>query len=433
MSMDVVIAGAGMGGLSASIAMGLKGQQTTLLERREVFGEVGAGIQLGPNSTRLLQSWGLSKALETYAAWPSHIEVFRFDQQNALARLSLGESFKARYGAPYATIHRADLQAILYERMQAIGQTHLCMGASLRDLKSTEQSVQIQVQMQDKMQEKIQDQDSGSSKMRLSFDRESSTPQNLQAKALIGADGVSSDVRRLHWPLRHIHATPHLAYRTTIAQKLLPLKLRQSCVQVHCGPQMHWVHYPIRCGEWLNIVALIEAPIDDAHLQDTLQTPLQQTWLEHIPLELSRQHFRLALRGAHSDLQDLFRAVGEWSPWRLFDANPLQGAHQMAKGRVALLGDAAHPMLPFLAQGAGMSIEDAALLAQHWSHVEQDETLRLERYAQSRWLRNAQVQKRAKLNASVFHARGMLSGLRNLGLSLFGERLLDMPWLYGYR
>ena len=173
MSMDVVIAGAGMGGLSASIAMGLKGQQTTLLERREVFGEVGAGIQLGPNSTRLLQSWGLSKALETYAAWPSHIEVFRFDQQNALARLSLGESFKARYGAPYATIHRADLQAILYERMQAIGQTHLCMGASLRDLKSTEQSVQIQVQMQDKMQDKMHDQDSGSSKMRLLLEPES--------------------------------------------------------------------------------------------------------------------------------------------------------------------------------------------------------------------------------------------------------------------
>jgi len=425
MGMDVVIAGAGMGGLSASIAMGLKGQQTTLLERRGVFGEVGAGIQLGPNSTRLLQSWGLSKALESYAAWPSHIEVFRFDQQNALARLSLGESFKARYGAPYATIHRADLQASLCKRLHAIGQTNLRMGASLRDFKSSEQSVQIEIE--------VQGQDLGLGRTRISAEKEASTIESLQANVLIGADGVSSDVRRLHWPLRHIHATPHLAYRATIAQNLLPLMLRQSCVQVYCGPQMHWVHYPIRCGEWLNIVALIEAPLDDAHIKDTLQTPLQQTWLEQIPLELSHQHFRRALKGAQNDLQDLFRAVGEWSPWRLFDANPLRGAHQMSKGRVALLGDAAHPMLPFLAQGAGMSFEDADVLAQNWSQVDQDETLRLERYAQSRWLRNAQVQRRARLNASVFHARGMLSGLRNLGLSLFGERLLDMPWLYGYR
>ncbi len=425
MSMDVVIAGAGMGGLSASIALGLKGQQTTLLEKRTSFGEVGAGLQLGPNATRILQRFGLSKALERYAAWPSHIEVFRFDQEKALAKLSLGEAFQARYGAPYATLHRADFQAILHERMLSIGQTDLRMGTALLDCKSSDQEVQLHIE--------AKTQEVEASNKETFAPSSSSKPQSLSAKVLIGADGVSSDVRRLHWPHRHIYATRHLAYRATLAQKLLPLRLRQSCVRVYMGPQMHWVQYPIRCGEWLNMVVLMEVPFDATHSKDTVQTPLQQTWHEQVPLELSHWHFSQALKGASPDLQDLFRAAGEWSPWRLFDTNPLIGAHQLAQGRLALLGDAGHAMLPFLAQGAGMSIEDADALANAWAHEEQAVTLRLENYAQSRWRRNARVQKRAQTNASVFHAKGAFAGVRDLGLSLLGERLLDMPWLYGHR
>jgi salicylate hydroxylase len=181
------------------------------------------------------------------------------------------------------------------------------------------------------------------------------------------------------------------------------------------------------------MVVLMEVPFDATHSNDTVQTPLQQTWHEQVPFELSHWHFSQALMGASPDLHDLFRAVGEWSPWRLFDTNPLKGAHELARGRLALLGDAGHAMLPFLAQGAGMSIEDADALANAWSHEEQAVTLRLENYAQSRWRRNARVQRRAQTNASVFHAKGAFAGVRDLGLSLLGERLLDMPWLYGHR
>jgi salicylate hydroxylase len=180
-------------------------------------------------------------------------------------------------------------------------------------------------------------------------------------------------------------------------------------------------------------VALMEAPFDAEHASDALQTPLQQVWTEKVSLDARREHFRLALKGASSDLQELFKAVGEWSAWRLFDANPLSSADQMVQGRVALLGDAAHPMLPFLAQGAGMSIEDAERLAKAWSNQDQSPVQRLQTYGQNRWLRNARVQRRARSNATVFHATGMMAGLRDLGLAVLGERLLDMPWLYGYR
>jgi len=431
LSQEMVIAGAGMGGLSTSIAMGLEGFSTTLIERRNVFAELGAGIQLGPNSTRILDRWGLMQSLETYAAWPKQIEVFRFDQTSALAKLDLGPNFKSRYGAPYVTIHRADFQASLYKRMLAIGQTDFRMGSTLVHLNNQNDGVGIELRTQLLPAEQSP---LCSIALRTTTEEPGTTKTtHLFATALIGADGVSSEVRRLQWPHRRINATPHLAYRATVPQKLLPLKLRQDGVRVFLGPQMHCVLYPVRCGEWLNIVALMEAPFDAEHASDALQTPLQQVWTEKVSLDARREHFRLALKGASSDLQELFKAVGEWSAWRLFDANPLSSADQMVQGRVALLGDAAHPMLPFLAQGAGMSIEDAERLTKAWSNQDQSPVQRLQTYGQNRWLRNARVQRRARSNATVFHATGMMAGLRDLGLAVLGERLLDMPWLYGYR
>ncbi len=431
MSQGMVIAGAGMGGLSASIAMGLEGFSSTLLERRDAFAELGAGIQLGPNSTRILKQWGLMPDLEAYAAWPKQIEVFRFDQSSVLAKLDLGAHFKDRYGAPYVTIHRADLQSSLFKRMLAIGQTDLRMGSTLVDLENQHNGVDIEVRTQPLSL--AQNPPDLSAAQTMKGDLDCSQTTRLHASVLIGADGVSSEVRRLQWPHRRINATPHLAYRATVPQKLLPLKLRQHGVRVFLGPQMHCVQYPIRGGEWLNIVALMEAPFDADHANNSMRSSLQHAWTEKVSLDARREHFRLALKGASAELQDLFKAVDEWSAWRLFDANPLSSADQMVQGRVALLGDAAHPMLPFLAQGAGMSIEDADRLAKAWSSQDLSPVERLKTYGNARWLRNARVQRRAKANAAVFHASGVKAVLRDLGLAVLGERLLDMPWLYGYR
>jgi len=404
----MVIAGAGMGGLSAGIAMGLMGQEALLVEKRDAFVELGAGIQLGPNATRILERWGMMKSLETHAARPERVEVFRWDRDHALAQLELGAHFRSRYGAPYLTIHRADLQVSLLERLQAIGQTELRLGTTLTHLSDLGDGVELVLGAQ-------------------------KSTSHVKAQALIGADGVSSQVRRLHWPAQHLHATPHLAYRATIAQNRLPLKWRQNSVRVFMGPQMHWVQYPIRSGEWLNIVALIEAPFDPNHRSAGLEEPLHQTWHEEVPLERRTEHFRGALKGANAQLLELFDAVEAWSAWRLFDADPVRGPEHMALGHLALLGDAAHPMLPFLAQGAGMSIEDAQALAKAWSQPMLSVPRRLEAYGQDRWRRNARVQSKARANARIFHASGVLAGLRDWGLRQMGEKLLDMPWLYGHQ
>jgi salicylate hydroxylase len=139
----------------------------------------------------------------------------------------------------------------------------------------------------------------------------------------------------------------------------------------------------------------------------------------------------MALRGSCSRLQDLVRMVEHWRAWALFDRDPLQSPGDMARGRVALLGDAAHPMLPYLAQGAGMAIEDADSLAMHWQQTGMSVEQRLLAYAQARWRRVARVQARARRNAQLFHATGATAWLRDLGMQMGGSVVMDMPWLYG--
>ena len=134
-----------------------------------------------------------------------------------------------------------------------------------------------------------------------------------------------------------------------------------------------------------------------------------------------------------TELQDLINAAQGWRAWCLFDREPLQRASQMAQGRVALLGDAAHPMLPYLAQGAGMAIEDAACLAMHWQNKSLTVEQRLLNYAQSRWQRVSRVQQRARRNGNIFHAHGWFKIARDAAMKIGGARLMDLPWLYGHQ
>jgi salicylate hydroxylase len=186
------------------------------------------------------------------------------------------------------------------------------------------------------------------------------------------------------------------------------------------GPRLHLVHYPVRGGEWLNVVVLVEAT-------DAAQTP---GWDSQRSAAQTTEDLNLALQGCCSRLQDLVRMAEHWRAWALFDRPPLQSATDMAKGRVALLGDAAHPMLPYLAQGAGMAIEDADVLAQCWSQAGLSVEQRLQAYALGRWQRVARVQRKARRNAHIFHASGALAWARNAAMRVGGASLMDMPWLY---
>jgi salicylate hydroxylase len=196
----------------------------------------------------------------------------------------------------------------------------------------------------------------------------------------------------------------------------LPEKNRTQDVTVWVGARLHAVLYPVRGGDFLNLVVIVQGHPDAS----------MDGW-DHAA---NKQDLMQTLGPIHPELKEILEAVPAWRLWPLCDRPPLSGAHQMAKGRVALLGDAAHPMRPFLAQGAGMAIEDAAALAQCWARLELPLSPRWQHYAQMRWARNAKVQKRAIRNGNIFHMQGPMRWGRNVAMRLMGESLMDVPWLY---
>ncbi len=362
-----------------------------LFEKAPEFSEVGAGIQLGPNVTKVLHGWGLASALAEVAAFPGKLQVRSAVTGELLGELALGQTIETRYGAPYATVHRADLHGVL---LDAVNQTdtRLHTDRALQGFNQTPQAVSAQT----------------------------ADALDVEGDVLIGADGLWSAVRQQLLGDGAPRRTGHLAYRVLVRQATLPESLRSGNVTAWLGPRMHVVQYPVRCGEWLNVVALIEGEVAES----------ADPW-DH---QGNAADVAAATKGACGPLQELVSALEGWRVWPLCDRPPMQGAWQHALGRVALLGDAAHPMLPYLAQGAGMAIEDAAELG-HVLSVARDPAFdvptMLQRFALNRWQRNARVQAIAMRNAKVFHANGLLRWGRDLSMKLLGEKLLDMPWLYG--
>jgi salicylate hydroxylase len=214
--------------------------------------------------------------------------------------------------------------------------------------------------------------------------------------------------------------TGHLAYRALVPQHALPKALRTRHVTAWLGPRLHVVQYPVRRGELQNLVVIVQGPAPND--------------LENWDHAANGADLETALKGTCTALQQVVRGVvqagGGWRLWPLCDRPPVRGPNEMAQGVVALLGDAAHPMRPYLAQGAGMAIEDAAELQRALAMHDLDVPLRLRRYALNRWQRNARVQARSTRNGRIFHATGPVRWARDASLRLLGERLLDVPWLY---
>ncbi len=400
MSHKILIAGGGIAGMASALALTRAGCQTQVYERAQVFAEVGAGVQLGPNVTHVLQAWGLQTALQDVAAFPTQLQARSALSGDVLATLPLGADTQRRYGAPYVTIHRADLHQMLYGAAMAAGaQVH--SGAVVTALKSTAGHVEVQVSQAD------------------------GHTQHTADVAVV-ADGVWSQLRQQLLVEGSVQPAGHLAYRTLLRQADLPAHMRSQDVTVWMGPYAHVVHYPVRGGEWLNLVVLTEGQMPGVTADDL------QSWNAQQTPEQAEHDLKAALRGACVPLQALIGAAASWRAWPLCGRTPMQGAHQHVQGRVALLGDAAHPMLPYLAQGAGMAIEDAAVLAQQLA-VASNVPQALQAFAAQRWQRNAQVQRGAIRNGQVFHARGPMRWGRDLGLRLAGPMLMDQPWLYGHR
>ncbi len=381
----LLVVGGGIGGMAAALALARSGQPVRVIERASALTEVGAGVQLGPNVTRLLQAWGLGPALDAVACRPQQLQARDAASGRVLATRALGEAVLAQYGAPYVGIHRADLLDLLARAVQAAG-VPVQLGAALDSARDAGDAVHWQA-----------------------------GAAAGQAALLVGADGLWSRSRAL----LGLHDAPrfagHLAWRATVpadvAQACLPGALQQ--VTVWMGPRLHVVHYPVRGARLLNVVAIMAGPMpaDPQDWDGQAQAPA-----------LLRERLDPGLRA-------LLDGAPAWRLWALHDRTPLQSAAQMARGRVALLGDAAHPMRPYLAQGAGMAIEDAQALAQALQRHGSTPTA-LSAYAQARWARNARVQARALRQGQIYHAQGPVAWARNSAMRLAGARLMDLRWLY---
>ncbi|MDO5693181.1 MAG: FAD-dependent monooxygenase [Pseudomonadota bacterium] len=396
MTQQLLIAGGGIGGLAAALAVARTGWEVRLYERAAEFTEVGAGVQLGPNVTRILQGWGLEAELRDVAAFPDRLQVRNATSGAELGTLALGARTIERYGAPYVTIHRADLHRLLCKAASEQHGVHINLDHWVADLKDDGGVVTLNTV----------------------------AGQQIEGDALVGADGVWSRVRQQLLNDGPPRVPGHLAYRTMLNQSALPQALRTTQVTAWLGPRLHVVQYPVRRGEWMNVVAIVhgEPPAD------------AQGW-DH---GANHDDLQRALGDTCAPLRDLIVAVPEatvndhpWRLWALADRPPVQDAEQMARGLVALLGDAAHPMRPYLAQGAGMAIEDAAELARALAMDAVDVPTRLKRYALARWQRCARVQARSIRNGQIFHSTGLVRFGRDASIKLLGERILDVPWLYG--
>ncbi len=390
MPAHILVAGGGIGGLASALALTQRGHRVDVLEQAAAFEEIGAGVQLGPNVTRRLRTLQLLEAVADVAARPQALVVRRAHDGRAIARLPLGDAMQQRYGAPYLCVHRADLHACLLAAVRARGQGALSADARIAHVHSGDALVCVS----------------------------SADARAWEGDALVGADGLWSVVRRqVDTAATPPRVTGHTAWRALVAQTALPAALRSAQVDVWLGPRLHAVAYPVRGGTWLNVVVIAEsAPAGDA-----------RDWDQAGSLAALQQ----ATGRCGATLQALLDAMPAWRAWTLCDRTPLAAADGMARGRVALVGDAAHPMVPYLAQGAGMAIEDAVALADALGHGDAAEVPEaFHRYAAARWRRNAQVQKRARRNGEVFHARGPVRLGRDLAMRALGQSLLDQPWLY---
>jgi salicylate hydroxylase len=387
-TVQFLIAGAGIGGLGAALALAQMGTKVTVLEQSDVFGEVGAGVQISPNAYKVLCDWGLADALKQTANFPEKLQVRSTATNKLLGQLELGNQAKSRYGYPFATVHRADLHTMLLNAVRHQSNVELHSNAKVSHIVEANHQVTVKTE----------------------------AGETFVADALIGADGVRSRVRQHVLNDALPRSTGHTAWRALLPLADVPPELQQDQVTAWLAPDSHTIAYPVQQGKSLNLVYCVE---------NKAQIDLQPAYL--LPKVLSNV------------LQKTFQIATEtnaWTRWDLFARPPMASYAEMfnpAHPPIALLGDAAHPMLPYLAQGAGMALEDAQALAKSMRQNPNNLSAALQNYAQTRWQRNAKVQARAIRNGKIFHAKPPVSWARDAAMGVLGEKLLDSPWLYGHK
>jgi salicylate hydroxylase len=386
----ILIAGAGIGGLTTALALAGKGFEVVVAERAPLLEEAGAGLQLSPNASSVLIGLGLKSSLEACAIAPDAVSVMSGPRGSELVRLPLDRSNAA---APYWVLHRADLQAALAAQASQHPLIELRLGCELENFATSADSVVVNL-------------------------RQGTMQQRETVAALIGADGLWSAVRRQLDPATQPGFTGLIAWRGTIEDHM-PLDRRQlPHVQLWMGSNAHLVTYPMAHGQQTNVVAISSGQWHD------------QGW--SVPATAAEASAAFTASRWSEPARAIIASVSQWRKWALFT---LPAPTTWTDGRVALLGDAVHAMLPFAAQGAGMAIEDAAVLAGCLSEGAEDIATALRRYADLRRERVARVQNLAQRNGRIYHLAGPAATARDLAMKLLGGHRLvaRQNWIYDWR
>jgi 3-hydroxybenzoate 6-monooxygenase len=382
----ILIAGGGIGGLAAAYALARKGFPVRVLEQASEFKELGAGIQLGPNIFKAVDKLGLKDALLADVWRPGALEMRSALTGAQVARIPIDQRFIDRFHQPYAVTHRADIHAVFLKA---------CQGSDLVTLETQRQVESFT-------------QDNGGVTVTLA------TGERISGRALIGCDGMWSKIREVIVGDGRPRVSGHIAYRAVLKRDDVPADLWHPDVILWAGPRTHLVHYPLRRGELYNLVAVFHS---DRYVEG---------WNAEADADVLWAHFK----GQRPEVLRMLERIETWRMWVLCDREPVK---DWSKGAVVLLGDAAHPMLQYLAQGACMATEDAVWLAEKVAAEPHDLPAAFQAYVRQRYLRTARVQIMARVYGDFYHARGPTAELRDQMLAgRTAEQSYDgMAWLYG--
>ncbi len=383
----ILIAGGGIGGLAAALGLARAGFRVVVLERAATLGEIGAGIQLGPNAFHAFDTLGIGDAARAMAVYVDKLRLMDAMTAADICAIDLTAPFRERFGNPYAVVHRGDLHGVFLRACRDNPAIDLRTGSAVTGY----------------------DQDGTTVTVRLA------SGEAVEGSVLIGADGLWSRIREQVVGDGPPRVTGHTTYRSVIPTDQMPEDLRWNAATLWAGPKCHIVHYPLSGWKVFNLVVTYhnDAPEPVAG--------------KPVPDEEVMEGFR----HVHPRAQDIIRHGRDWKQWVLCDRDPVE---RWTDGRVALLGDAAHPTLQYLAQGACMAMEDAVALAHEMAARPGDPTAALEAYRRRRVLRTARVQLLSReIGQHIYHPAGAHAALRNAIMSAKTDAgwYDTLAWLYG--
>jgi salicylate hydroxylase len=401
--LHIVIAGAGIGGVTAALSLAKIGARVTILERAAALEEVGAGLQLSPNATHILENLGVLDRLAPWSMAPEALRIRRGRDGADLIRMPLGPLADARWGAPHLVAHRADLQRVLVEACAGSRLITLKTDAEVLGFASVTDGPRVGVQ--------VGILDAGAH-------------ARVDGDVLIAADGLRSTLReRLGFGVSDSPVySGRTAWRTLIPAAQAPASALWVETNLWLGARAHLVHYPLRAGDLVNVVAVVEDPWRGEDSTDI--------WRD--PKDADPKYLKRLFGGWTREARDLLDAAPQWRRWPLFER---RFAPRWSLDNVVMMGDAAHPILPFLAQGAALAIEDADALGRAFKAHGRDVSAAIKAYENERIPRASDIALASRRQAKIYHMSGPMAFARDafMGRVTPEGMLRRVDWIYGYR